>query len=256
MDRTVSRRSEPSSRAALMGEQPNPWDLLQPQDATSRHRGAKPPRRCGLLGEISLLSPGQLLSVERWHFHSHTTGSLTPTFVTARPVSLAVRLASAFALFCLISVQAERTFERLRYFLGGDRPSQTAYQKLSLALFFEGSRLEFKLLQSGISTMTPLKLTSQLLCLPPILHNKNPNSISSYSKAQQGLSVLVHVIRIFTDNPISPSLSPRQRPYRYAIRAGQNLPDKEFRYLRTVIVTAAVHRGLVSVLRIASNTST
>ena len=57
-DRTVSRRSEPSSRAALIGEQPNPWDLLQPQDATSRHRGAKPPRRCGLLGEISLLSPG------------------------------------------------------------------------------------------------------------------------------------------------------------------------------------------------------
>ncbi|ABZ84889.1 hypothetical protein HM1_3129 [Heliomicrobium modesticaldum Ice1] len=56
-DRTVSRRSEPSSRTALMGEQPNPWDLLQPQDAMSRHRGAKPPRRCGLLGEISLLSP-------------------------------------------------------------------------------------------------------------------------------------------------------------------------------------------------------
>ena len=57
-DRTVSRRSEPSSRTALMGEQPNPWDRLQPQDATSRHRGAKPPRRCELLGEISLLSPG------------------------------------------------------------------------------------------------------------------------------------------------------------------------------------------------------
>src|SRR3989339_1687052 len=56
-DRTVSRRSKPSSRAALTGEQPDPWDLLQPQDATSRHRGAKPPRRCGLLGEISLLSP-------------------------------------------------------------------------------------------------------------------------------------------------------------------------------------------------------
>ena len=56
-DRTVSRRSEPRSRTALMGEQPNPWDLLQPQDATIRHRGAKPPRRCGLLGEISLLAP-------------------------------------------------------------------------------------------------------------------------------------------------------------------------------------------------------
>ena len=58
MDRTVSRRSEPSSRTTLMGEQPNPWDLLQPQDVMSRHRGAKPPRRYGLLGEISLLSPG------------------------------------------------------------------------------------------------------------------------------------------------------------------------------------------------------
>ena len=69
-DRTVSRRSEPSSRATLMGEQPNPWDLLQPQDVTSRHRGAKPPRRYELLGEISLLSPEYLLSFERWPFHS------------------------------------------------------------------------------------------------------------------------------------------------------------------------------------------
>ena len=68
-DRTVSRRSEPSSRTALMGEQPNPWDLLQPQDATSRHRGAKPCRRYELLGRISLLSPGYLLSVERHRFH-------------------------------------------------------------------------------------------------------------------------------------------------------------------------------------------
>ena len=68
-DRTVSRRSKPSSRAALMGEQPNPWDRLQPQDATSRHRGAKPCRRYGLLGKISLLSPGYLLSVERHPFH-------------------------------------------------------------------------------------------------------------------------------------------------------------------------------------------
>ena len=68
-DRTVSRRSEPSSRTALIGEQPNPWDLLQPQDAMSRHRGAKQPRRYGLLGVISLLSPAYLLSVERWPFH-------------------------------------------------------------------------------------------------------------------------------------------------------------------------------------------
>jgi hypothetical protein len=69
-DRTVSRRSEPSSRATLIGEQPNPWDLLQPQDVTSRHRGAKPPRRCELLGEISLLSPEYLLSFERRHAHA------------------------------------------------------------------------------------------------------------------------------------------------------------------------------------------
>src|SRR5215470_8095768 len=69
-DRTVSRRSKPSSRTTLIGEQPNPWDRLQPQDVTSRHRGAKPCRRCELLGRISLLSPEYLLSVERWPFHT------------------------------------------------------------------------------------------------------------------------------------------------------------------------------------------
>ena len=69
-DRTVSRRSKPSSRTTLIGEQPNPWDLLQPQDVMSRHRGAKLRRRCELLGGISLLSPAYLLSVERWPFNS------------------------------------------------------------------------------------------------------------------------------------------------------------------------------------------
>src|SRR5207245_6183833 len=69
-DRTVSRRSEPSSRTTLIGEQPNPWDRLQPQDVMSRHRGAKRCRRYGLLGIISLLSPAYLLSVERWPFHA------------------------------------------------------------------------------------------------------------------------------------------------------------------------------------------
>ena len=69
-DRTVSRRSEPSSRATLIGEQPNPWDLLQPRDVTSRHRGAKPLRRYELLGGISLLSPEYLLSFERWPVHA------------------------------------------------------------------------------------------------------------------------------------------------------------------------------------------
>ena len=69
-DRTVSRRSKPSSRTALMREQPNPWNLLQLQDAMSRHRGAKPGRRYELLGQISLLSPAYLLSVERRPFHT------------------------------------------------------------------------------------------------------------------------------------------------------------------------------------------
>ena len=69
-DRTVSRRSEPSSRTTLIGEQPNPWDRIQPQDVMSRHRGAKHRRRYELLGGISLLSPEYLLSVERWPFHS------------------------------------------------------------------------------------------------------------------------------------------------------------------------------------------
>src|ERR671923_1775543 len=97
-DRTVSRRSKPSSRTTLIGEQPNPWDLLQPQDVMSRHRGAKRPRRYGLLGEISLLSPAYLLSVERWPSTHGTTGSLWPTFVSARAVALAVRRACAIAL--------------------------------------------------------------------------------------------------------------------------------------------------------------
>src|SRR5690606_31620672 len=67
-DRTVSRRSETSSRANFMDEQSNPWDLLQPQDVTSRHRGADPSRRCELLGETSLLSLEHLFSYERWPF--------------------------------------------------------------------------------------------------------------------------------------------------------------------------------------------
>ena len=73
-DRPGSRRSEPNSRTALIGEQPNPWDRLQPQDAMGRHRGAKPPRRCERSGEISLLSPEYLLSVKRWPFHTGPPG--------------------------------------------------------------------------------------------------------------------------------------------------------------------------------------
>ena len=202
-DRPVSRRSEPSSRTTLIGEQPNPWDRIQPQDVMSRHRGAKPPRRCGLLGEISLLSPGELLSVERRHVHSHTAGSLTPTFVTARTVILAVRLAFAFALLRMVSVHAEPTFERLRYLFGGDRPSQTAHLTMSPDRI-HGRRLEFQKPKGGIPTSTPHKLTLMFPSLPPILYIDFRNPISGYSKAPWGLSVLPQVTGIFTGTTISP----------------------------------------------------
>ena len=91
--------------------------------------------------------------------------------------------------------------------------------------------------------MAPPTLARQLHSLPPILHKLNPNPMSGCSKAPRGLFALPRVTCIFTGTSISPDPSLRQRPDRYAIRAGRNLPDKEFRYLRTVIVTAAVYRG-------------
>ena len=98
--------------------------------------------------------------------------------------------------------------------------------------------------------MTPRRLASTLRCLPPILHRIARNSVQSYSEGSRGLSVLLRVLGIFTENSISLSPWLRQCGSRYAIRAGRNLPDKEFRYLRTVIVTAAVYRGFDSLLRL------
>jgi hypothetical protein len=95
--------------------------------------------------------------------------------------------------------------------------------------------------------LSPPELASRFQRLPPILHMIRPNPMPSCSKAPRGLSVLLRVNGIFTAIAISPSPSLRQFPDRYPIRAGRNLPDKEFRYLRTVIVTAAVHRGFNSV---------
>src|SRR6202022_569330 len=111
-----------------------------------------------------------------------------------------------------------------------------------------GPRLESRHIQGGISTLTPPQLALKLPSLPPILHNMNQNPTSSYSKGPRGLSVLVQLTSIFTRTSISPGLWLRQRGSRYAIRAGRNLPDKEFRYLRTVIVTTAVYRRLDSQL--------
>ena len=130
-DRTVSRRSEPSSRATLMGEQPNPWDLLQPQDVTSRHRGAKPPRRYELLGGISLLSPEYLLSFERRSFHTRPPDHYAPVSCL-----LGMSPSQSSALMPLHSVRPvtdrpEGTFGSLRYAFGGDHPSQTTHQAVS-----------------------------------------------------------------------------------------------------------------------------
>jgi len=114
---------------------------------------------------------------------------------------------------------------------------------------FTGSGLGFHHIQGGIPRATPPTLACQLQRLPPILYRIGQKPIPSYSKGPRGLSVLSRVARIFTRNATSPGLSSRQCSDRYAIRAGRNLPDKEFRYLRTVIVTAAINRGFSSELR-------
>jgi hypothetical protein len=129
-DRTVSRRSEPSSRATLMGEQPNPWDLLQPQDVTSRHRGAKPLRRCELLGAISLLSPEYLLSFERWPFHTEPPDHYA-YFRTCSTCQSHSQAPLCHYTLRTVTNRAEGTFRSLRYAFGGDHPSQTTHQTLS-----------------------------------------------------------------------------------------------------------------------------
>ncbi len=105
-DRTVSRRSEPSSRATLIGEQPNPWDLLQPQDVTSRHRGAKPPRRYELLAAISLLSPEYLLSFERWPVHTEPPDHI-PYFRTVRLVWSHSQAPLCYCTLRTVTIRAE-----------------------------------------------------------------------------------------------------------------------------------------------------
>ena len=157
------------------------------------------------------------------------------------------------APFCLctlrmVSNHSEGTFGRLRYPFGGDRPSQTPRLTLSHRRF-HGGWLEIQYRKGGIPTAAPHRLASMLLSLPPILYMQYRIPVSSWSKAPWGLSVLARVASIFTGTSISPDALPRQRPNHYAFRAGRNLPDKEFRYLRTVIVTAAVYWGLSSWLR-------
>ena len=148
---------------------------------------------------------------------------------------------------CMISIHAEPSFERLRYFLGGDRPSQTAHLTMSPDSI-QSRRLEFQYRKDGIPTASPPKPKPWFPRVPSILCMQHRNPILGYSKAPWGLSVLSRVTGIFTGTTISPGGLLRQCPDHYAFHAGQNLPDKEFRYLRTVIVTAAVHWGFNSML--------
>jgi hypothetical protein len=183
-----------------------------------------------------------------------TAGSLGPAFATARPVGLAVRPAYALALCPAIAKRGEPTFELLRYILGGNRPSQTDRLAGSRRRI-HALRLENQTSKGGISQAAPPRLAPELQSFPPILHMDAQPPVPGYSKGSWGLSVLPQVSGIFTGTTTSPGSTLRQRPDRYTIRAGRNLPDKEFRYLRTVIVTADIHRGFTSGLRLAADPS-
>lgn len=142
-----------------------------------------------------------------------------------------------------IADRTERAFGLLRYNLGGDRPSQTARITLSAARL-TGSALECQQPKGGISVTAPPILADGVHSLPPILHIACQHPMPYYSKGPRGLSVLPWVRRICTTTAISPSPPLRQSPSRYAVHARHQLGDKELRYLRTLIVRAAIHQSL------------
>src|SRR2546421_5893592 len=165
-DRTVSRRSKPSSRTTLNGEQPYPWDLLQPQDVMSRHRGAKHPRRCGLLGGISLLSPAYLLSVERWPFHSEPPDHyVLLSHLLDLSVSQSSPLVPLHYQYDVRPYLANLRAPPLRF---GRRPPQSNCLPCTVPDPDYGPRLEPQQHQAGISTLPPRELASPLHRLPAI----------------------------------------------------------------------------------------
>jgi hypothetical protein len=171
-------------------------------------------------------------------------GSLTPTFVPARLVGLAVKHPCTFAL-------TSRLPSGLRVPLNASVTLWEATAPVKLPTSHcppQRGRLEPRYIKSGISPSPPPPPQGQLQRVPPILRMMKSDPMASCSKAPRGLFVLLWVTRIFTGLSISPGPSSRQRSDRYAFRAGRNLPDKEFRYLRTVIVTAAVYWGFGSTL--------
>ena len=167
-DRTVSRRTEPSSRTALMGEQPNPSHLLQREDAMSRHRGAKPGRRCELLDQISLLSPAYLLSVERWPFHTEPPDHYD---LLSHLLDLSVSQSSnLMPLHYQYDFRPYLGYLRTPPLLFGRRPPQSNCPPYTVPSPDYGPRLEPQQHQGGISRLTPRHLATPLHSLPPILH--------------------------------------------------------------------------------------
>ena len=163
-------------------------------------------------------------------------------------MGLAVKPAYALALKRVVADHPEQTL-RAPPLHFRRRPPQSNYPTGTVRAPDHGRALGSRHDEGGIPRSPPRGLAPPLQRLPPILYAPYQMPMPSCSKGSRGLSVLPRVSRIFTTSAISPGLWLRQRPNRYAFRAGRNLPDKEFRYLRTVIVTAAVYRGLDSLLR-------
>ena len=172
-----------------------------------------------------------------------TTGSLCSSFLPDRLVGLPVKRACAITLYGRLPIGLSAPLEASVTLLEATTPV-----KLPTKQCPRSCELETKCTKVSISTTTPQILAYLLLCLLTILHIAHPVPMLSCSKGSRGLSVPLRVIGIFTDTTISPSSWVRQCPDDYTIRAGRNLPDKEFRYLRTVIVTAAVYWGFNSML--------
>ena len=186
-DQTVSRRSKPSSRTTLNGEQPYPWDLLQPQDVMSRHRGAKLRRRYELLGGISLLSPEYLLSVERWPFHTEPPDHYV---LLSHLLDLSVsQLSYLLPLHYQSDFRPDLGNLRTPPLLFGRRPPQSNCLPCTVPDPDYGSGLEPQRHQGGISRTAPQRLASLLQSLPPILHKWLQSPMQSYSKGSRGLSV-------------------------------------------------------------------
>ena len=186
-DQTVSRRFKPSSRTSLNGEQPYPWDRLQPQDEMSRHRGAKHRRRYELLGGISLLSPEYLLSVERWPFHTEPPDHYD---LLSHLLDLSVsQLSTLLPLHFRYDVRPYQAYLRTPPLHFGRRPPQSNCLPCTVPDPDNGPRLEPQINQGGISRLAPTELASCYQRLPPILHRPIQSPMQSYSKGSWGLSV-------------------------------------------------------------------